>query len=323
MRWYINDDSLQGQFGDAGAFELVMRPLVAARLNNQALGEALRTTRTLTSRPVTATQPLRLVIQQWRDEMLRRLVLVWLDRSGPFLEDDRHAEADDFFEYLGKDVTDCGLGEAARRVKGGEAAVTFSFEGGTIDFALSPLRVDHGLAEERLGHYEIRNVWTVQDLISSSTPVLPAPTTWGELMSQARGLFPLLLLPETIEDNRMLSREPFSAAIASRALVLLSHLNTYMEGRRENGSEGPVAREVVDNFFTGERALFTGESVSNLRDFAAELTFPDPSGGGCPIVAEWHGKISHRYFRLHFQWPVPAGQRQLKVLYLGPKITRD
>ena len=102
---------------------------------------------------------------------------------------------------------------------------------------------------------------------------------------------------------------------------LLGHLDLYMCDREPNGAEGVVARSVIDNFFTGERALFTGESPSNQRDYRDVLTFPDPDGRD-RIFAHWHGKISHRVFRMHFEWPVPAGQTLLKIVYLGPKLTK-
>ncbi len=69
-----------------------------------------------------------------RDGDLRRAVLNWVDRTGPYVEDDRLAEADDYFEYASLDITDSGLGEATRRIKAGDRAQTFSFEGGTIRF---------------------------------------------------------------------------------------------------------------------------------------------------------------------------------------------
>lgn len=77
-----------------------------------------------------------------------------------------------------------------------------------------------------------------------------------------------------------------------------------MRGRDESGNEGGEAREILRAHFHGERALFSPESSTNRRDFQSEMTFPDPEGGA-DIFAHFHGKISHRFFRLHFDWPVP------------------
>ena len=51
--------------------------------------------------------------------------------------------------------------------------------------------------------------------------------------------------------------------------------------------------------------------------------FADPEIEGREIFAHWHGKIKHRYFRMHFEWPVPRQATLLKVLYLGPKLTKN
>jgi hypothetical protein len=98
-------------------------------------------------------------------------------------------------------------------------------------------------------------------------------------------------------------------------------LNRYVEGRDVDGVETAASREIINQHFTGERALFTGESTTNERTFKGELTFRDVRGQA--TFAPWHGKISHRYFRMHFVWPLPPTSRKLPVLYLGPKITKS
>lgn len=60
----------------------------------------------------------------------------------------------------------------------------------------------------------------------------------------------------------------------------------------------------------------------NQREFCSELTFSDPENAGKFIFAHWHGKISRRFYRIHFEWPITKDMSRLKVLYLGPKITK-
>lgn len=145
MRLYMNDASLQGQFSDAVIFESLLQDLIASRTRIESLRRNLRTTRQFTERLVAPGRNVRSVVQRCQSRDLRNAILAWLDRNGPFVDDDRISEIDDYFEYAGMLVTDSGLGEAARRVKNGEHASTFSFAGGTVDFAVSPLLVDHGL----------------------------------------------------------------------------------------------------------------------------------------------------------------------------------
>lgn len=322
MRWYLNDLSLQGQFADGAAFLTLLAAIVSARNQFAVLRNSLHATRSFRARPVGPELSLAQFLQGRGCREIRGLVLIWLDRTGPFMDDDRLHEEDDYFEFEGCDVTNTGLGEASRRTKFGEPSSSFSFQGGAIDFARSPLKVDHGLEEDRIGVYDVENFWTIDALRAAAREAAPEPINWRELIEVARERFPRLHLPDSVYSRGSLAREPFSAVIAERALVLLSHLNDYMLGRDSDGSEGIASRELIEQHFTGERALFTGESETNRRQFERELTFPDPSSLGAEIVAHWHGKISHRYFRLHFEWPVPANAEMLKVLYLGPKITK-
>ncbi len=97
-------------------------------------------------------------------------------------------------------------------------------------------------------------------------------------------------------------------------------LNDYVAGRTEDGVEGPAAREIVETYFIGDRALFTGESATNQRVFAKDMTFRQASGGD--YFAHWHGKIGHRFFRMHFEWPLEKHRKKLEIFYLGPKITK-
>lgn len=323
MRWYINDASLQGQFSEGGAFEPVLRELLSARLRIQFLRSNLCTTRMLPERSVTHALNLRHVVQQSPDRNLRGQVLLWLDRAGPFMEDDRQHEADDYFEYSGLDVTDSGLGEGTRRAMRGELAATFSFVGGRINFAATPLQVEHGLPEQRLGLYSVENTWGVADLAEAALRQGPPIDSWTGLVEAARERYPGLLLPDAIFENPTLAREPFNGVIRDRALALLGQLNAYSLGRAPDGSEGPESRRVIETFFRGDRALFSGESPTNQREFAHDLTFPHPRQPGATIFAHWHGKIPHRFFRLHFEWPIPPKERQITIVYLGPKLTKN
>ena len=322
MRWYVNDLSLQGQFPDGETIEQILQDLVSMRASIQVVRVNLRTTRSFPQRCVCNDVTLRIYLSRSANTDLRRAVLNWLDRSGPFVEDDRLPENDDYFEFEELDVSDTGLGEAARRVKSGEASSCFSFAGGVTDFTRSPLTVHHGLAGERLGVFDVANYWRTLDLRQAALQARMPATSWRELVETAREDFPLLLLPDSLYLNEAIAREPFDAVIRDRATELFRHLQSYMAGRDPDGVEGPRARTVIDNFFVGERALFTGESPSNRRVFRAELTFRDPQAPDRTIFAHWHGKISHRHFRLHFEWPVPPQVARLRVLYLGPKLTK-
>lgn len=323
MRWYINDASLQGQYPDVATFLALLGTLISARSQCAALKTSLYITRSFVNREVCAGRTLQAALSQAPCTDLRKVMLSWLDKTGPFVDDDRLYEPDDYFECMNIDITDTGLGEAARRVKAYKDASALSFPGGLPNFGTSLLLVRHGLSGDRLGTYEVKNIWSLDGLFAAACATPPEPTNWQQLVVSARAHFPRLQIPDSVYTNDTLAREPFDAVIRDRAWALFKHLDDYMKGRIDNRSDGPKARAVIKEFFRGDQALFSGESKTNKRDFKKELTFKDPGDPSRLIFAHWHGKIMHRHFRLHFEWPVPTGATQLMILYLGPKITKN
>lgn len=61
--------------------------------------------------------------------------------------------------------------------------------------------------------------------------------------------------------------------------------------------------------FQGNHVLFFPKSLSDQHDYQDDRTLRDPAGGTA-IVAHWHGGISHRFSRLHFDWFVPAARHR-------------
>ena len=103
MRWYINDLSLAGQFWNEADFLEQLRRVLALRSRPDL---RILVTRTLTERMVTPQRRFREVVQGIRDERIRNIAFRWLANDGPFLEDDRQDNPDDYFEYHAHDVTD-------------------------------------------------------------------------------------------------------------------------------------------------------------------------------------------------------------------------
>jgi len=287
---------------------------------------SLFVTRTFGSQRAVGDRTLAHAIQGLTDRDFRVRVLQWVNQRGPFLDDERVEEPDDLFECLGIDVTDQGLGEAARRIARGFAAGAWSFVGGEINFARTPLEVVHGLLESPLGVYEVHNAWTSDAFRAQAMGTLAEPRSWLDLTMRLRLRFPRLLIPDAFYENANLRAEPYNSAIGDRTQELCRHLDEYMASRNPDGSDSERTREIVRTLFSnaaGAEPLFTGESSSNQRNFKDEMTFPDPLAPNRRIFAHWHGKIRHRFFRMHFQWPVPRTSQQMKVMYLGPKLTKD
>jgi hypothetical protein len=202
-------------------FEPVLRELMELRRSEPAYSN-LFVARTFGFQKVVADQTLSHAVQRIANRDLRVRVLQWISQRGPFLDDDRLAEKDDLFECLGIDVTDEGLGEAARRIAHGFIAATWSFIGGATDFGRTPLEVLHGLKEAPLAVYNVLNVWSADAFRAHAIKALTEPTSWADLTAHLRFRFPRLLFPDAFHDNPNLQAEPFSGAIADRAQETLS-----------------------------------------------------------------------------------------------------
>jgi hypothetical protein len=321
--WFVNDASLQGQFATVEDFEFAFRQLLRARHSYPVLRQSMRTARSFALQPAVVRKNVREVIFESKDRDFRRTVLIWLDKTGPFIDDDRMPDSDDYFECLTIDVTNGGLGEAARRKKALYEVSTFSFDRGEINFAINPLDVIHGLPDAPLCRVAIENCWQIDGLVATIAQQRLPAKSWKDLIQNARDDFPLLILPDALYQNPRISDETFERAIGDRVFVLLRILNQYVQLVHAEGVESKRAKEIIAEFFTGDRAWFSPESLTNQQAFQSELTFPDPSATENRIFGHWHGKISRRYFRLHFQWPLSSPTARLKILYLGPKITKS
>lgn len=259
MRWYVNDASLQGQFPSISHFEPALRELIALRRSEPAYS-SLFVSRTFSFQRVIADQTLAHAVQKIADRDLRLRILQWVNQRGPFLDDDRLSEEDDLFECLGIDVTNQGLGEAARRILHGFIAGTWSFAGGAVDFCRNPLEVSHGLTAAPIGVYDVPNVWSAGGFRALAIAALEEPTSWAELTAHLRVRFPHLLIPDAFHNNSNLQAEPFNSAISDRVQELCRHLEEYMASRNADGSPSKLTNEIVRTLFTnasGAEPLFT------------------------------------------------------------------
>lgn len=319
MEWHINDLSLDGQFADPQSFRAALEPVLQLRRRDPLLRSRLYCSRLLHARQVTATADLRKTVVATRDKTFVNLVLEWMAKSGPFWDDARQPNKDDYFEYQGHDVTDQGLGEAARRKLAGTIANAFSFQGSSFPFMATPLSVRQGLAEEPIASVNIDNHWEVAQLeeaVQSSRIYRCWPDVHTEIKRRFDGLI--------ISDNAMekLLPTPYCVQVTKRIFELLHVLNSIVTESGENGELSPIGIDLLNKYFVGTKAWFTDESERKKGKFRKEMTFSDPDDATKKIFCSWHGKIKTPQTRIHFQWPRPTGQNKIKVFYIGPKITK-
>lgn len=319
MRWYINDSSLQGQFETKEAFVSNLGKVASVRFRLGEKQPRLFCARQIWQRPATVQMNVHEAVQKSRSDE-KRLILLWVTKFGPFIEDERQEEQEGAFEFKGENVTNSGLGEAARRERTGDSSGVFSFVGGPIDFEQTPLTVLHVLPENREA-VSVSNLWDVRELESRLRESRVA-RDWPELIAICQERFDRLEISDDIP-GIALNRETFCRTVAESIQLRLAVLQQVMSGRSiSDGKMTDDAHKLWQKHSQGDRAWFSDESGSNKEKFKEDLTFNDPSNPSESLRCYWHGKINQRTFRIHFQWPVPPGQARLKVLYIGRKITR-
>jgi len=314
---FLNDLSLAGQFADPFAFRAALQPLLELRSKRVDLQRTLYCSSTFSTRSATPVHSVREAIVETRDRLYIGIVLRWLSKAGPFWDEDRFPNPDDYFQFEGTDVTDQGLGEVSRRVLGGLDAGAFSFVDEAYNrFKRTPLIVLHGLEEAPLGNVEVCNFWELADIANA---VDLRPTNWKMMVKKTAERFDLLTFSPTILDY--LDGEPFHDGVVNRLFALLEVLQTLAYETQADGSFMAKGLELWQRHTRGDKAWFTDESETNKIEFKSELTFTNADTRE-RYFCTWHGKVKLNQFRIHFQWPRPSGQRHIKVMYIGPKITR-
>ncbi len=317
MNWFLNDLSLARQYPTSEAFINDLKQFLTLRHRSPLLASRLFCSRTICYRPVSPNHNFQQAVRSSGDRLLTNLVLNWLTKAGPFWEEQRQPVADDYFHCHEIEVTELGLGEAARRQLGGSSANSVSFPAAGFDY--SPLPVTQGLLEEPLSTIEVQNQWKWEDVQRTVEAAMPPITNWQQMLAEAQRRFDHLDL--VADCGGSLKREPFSHYVIERVFELLRVLNEYMFCMLETGELTKRNYELIALHFTGEKSWFSDESTSNKRDFKKELEFPDPEQPGKKIFCPWHGKIKTPQYRIHFEWP-PRPKTKLRVFYIGPKITK-
>jgi hypothetical protein len=181
----------------------------------------------------------------------RQLILQWITKQGPFVDDDRQQVDDDLFAFAGHDVTDQGLGEAARRRSVGQETGAFSFVGAPVDCGGNPLTVQHGLEGDR--YINITNIIEAALLERAVLEGLPPPRSWTEFLDHCRDKYDRLLISSEILYK--LRSEPFSPYVCERASALLSVLQEYMTARLPNGERSARCHENCAGAFHRRQGL--------------------------------------------------------------------
>ena len=315
MDFFLNELSLHNQFESFPQFLSSLQTIFKCKDNIERYGFRLYCERKITNRKVLKNHTFSSIIFSQQNLDLKRKVGIWLQKTGPFWDDLPRHDPDDYFEYEQEPLENASLAEVAFLIASEQRQYsTLSFR--PSQFGKTPLLVRWYKTDPPY-EVEILNFWEHDTLQSQLEQLRPPVTSWIDLIERAKSDFPNLIFLDSVELS--LEGEAFSSVIADRVTFQLELLNKFADYIDDQGRRTKIGHELYESYFMGDRAVFSDESVSNKRDFQNALIFKKPDGE--EIFCPFHGKISHRTFRIHFSWPI-RNNEPIYIAYIGPKITK-
>ena len=318
MDLIANDLSIHEQFQNISSFRAALKRLMAMRDVAKRFNRDLQCHRGFVNvEPVTGVAMQQAIQQLTADE--RRATMNWFTKHGPFWDDLRKHDPDDWLECRSEVVTDSAIGEAAFRKLNEVECGLVSATPSNWDF--SPVEVTwrreaNGLADL---HTELDNWREIAELERMLRDVAPPIMSWIVLQQTSISRFKNLTFTEDCFDP--LNGYPYAKSAVEQFTKQLSILDRLTRTFNASGGRTPEGHRIYHDFFTGDRAQFSDSSETEKRDFRNELTFAHPDLPGEQLFCSWHGKVSHGMYRLHFSWPIRADE-PVYIVYAGPKITR-
>ncbi len=314
MELLLNDLSIHQQFHDAAVFRVAIGRIVGMRRLAQRFGRELHCHRNTLNCSINPSTSVFQALQTFsRDQ--KGSLLSWMTKQGPFWEDVREHNPDHWLECGGKIVTDTAVGEAAYCKTMGIDRQLVSVSPSAWEY--SPIPVV--LTENGRDTIETPNWWEEKGLAAALERAEPPVTTWRQLENISISRYQRLRFSE--DSFAPLEGHPFVPGAAHGIQRLLNTLDRFMGAIDERGHYTPENYRILQDHFTGGNAWFTDSSTTEKSRFENDLTFPHPDSPGQRLFCTWHGKVKTEVIRLHFSWPVPAGE-PLYVVYVGPKITK-
>ena len=323
MDLLANELSVEGQFRELSVFLQALSRMMAMREVAQKFGREVRCHRNFQHiEPIAGTRLQQAIQGMGADH--RRSVVLWLERSGPFWDEERQHGEDEWLESGDDLVTDTAVGEAAYRVREGEECGLVSARPGRWDFSPVPVTFADAGGARKAQRVEVPNWREAAELRQRLEASEPPVTSWEGMNAAARRRFPALRFSGECFDE--LIGVPFNRSAARRVLHLLQVLDRFTLAFESDGQRSAEGHRIFQQYFTGgtgrteRRASFSDSSDREKHLFRKKLTFPHPDAPGRTLFCPWHGKEYHLLLRLHFSWPIRAGE-PVYVVYVGRKLT--
>ena len=318
MRVFLNELALAEAWTSVPSACRILAEILNARHQQSMLRDALYCTQRMSSVLISSGKSLSHAAQELPRDM-RIQLFSWISKHGPFVEDDRQFISDDLFYFENDDVTELGIGEAARRIQAKNNVATLSPIGNlTSRFGSDGLDVVHGLREAPIARIRVPNYTDIARLVEILIALSPAPKNWADLLEICRGRFDLLHIGPNCD--KTIAHFPYIPAAGRRIIRLLGILQQIMSEMDNAGRLSQTGLELHSKYFTGEKACFSDESESR-KSQPKKFTFPAPDGGD-NIVCFLHGKITTATIaiRIYFDWPVDPDKKRIRIVYIGRHI---
>ncbi len=321
MDFFVNELSLHEQFNDVSEFQQAIRKVMGCREKITRYGRRLFVSRRIADRKVLqGGRAFRQTVSETGSRDFVRLVMIWIDRDGPFIEDNRVSDPGEYLSlpgHNGEVITDAGIGEAAFRQFRGSDTALVSFI--PSDYNYTPIEVCWHHNDSNAENCDLLNFWEAQKLENHLQTRQSPPSSWQDMINQLPSRFPNLTFLNDLDKH--LVGEPFDVWIVERVFVLLDVLNQLKVSFNDQGERTRKGEELMDNYFRRQNALFSDASDQEKNDpsLRSKMIFSDPDGN--QLECFWHAKIRHRQYRIHFTYPI-THDRPLDVAYIGPKLTK-
>ena len=316
MELIFNELSFHGQFYDLASFRNAIDRLMAIRQMVRRFGRELQCHRCIGWKNATPDLMVQQAVRTLSIDK-QRAFMQWVAKQGPFWEDIRQHSSDDWLQLKSdcEIVTDNAVGEAAfclfHQISRGLISIDPS------SWLFSPVVVEW-LHNSETKSIDVPNFWIperIQKVLESSPITLK---TWNDLEVVARLRYANL----TFSGNAFtpLIGHPFAKGAAERLLLRLAVLDELLDNIDQSGGWTPIGLKIYQEYFVGEKALFSDSTDGDKVRFKNELTFPHPNKIGESLFCTWHGKVKTPQLRIHFPWPMRLDE-PFYVVYIGPKIT--
>jgi hypothetical protein len=321
MDFLFNDCSIHGQFNACEEFVQAADSVLAIRMVIKREGHEVYCHRSLAGASVTSTLSMQEAVQKMPRDT-RRIWMAWLTNGGPFWDEHRQHQDDEWLEVEQKQlVTDTAIGEAGYCCCNSLARELVSVS--PSDWLRNPITVAWHVNDEMKTTVDVPNHWTIESVQERLSTIEPTFDSWDSLEQHLRATCYAI---EFSTDFLRLKKYPYVKSVADWINVLIQAINTLSNGVDVNGQRTREAELTYETYFTGAAPYCTDESQTNKTSYKSKMTFPHPGQPGVNVFCPWHGKVnSPRNFppiRIHFSWPIHRSGSVI-VPYVGKKITMD